>query len=174
MGHQAPVGTTESEELNCLYSPLLTDGGLQEDNPACTAIKQQHQCDYTVNLSRAESAKPNSSYQHVGADWGLQTLRQACYQENPESAMCVQSFDDSRGLAIRITYRISLRSSSLWEPRHPLLKVVKNYFTGPTTTRAAGTHKIQILVSFLVKNWVWHHWGNHVGVSSTGPRYGTE
>ena len=29
-----------------------------------------------------------------------------------------------RSRAIRITYRISLRSSSLWEPRHPLLKVV--------------------------------------------------
>ena len=42
----------------------------------------------------------------------------------PGSAMCVQNFDDSRGFAIRITYRISLRSSSLWEPRHPLLKVV--------------------------------------------------
>ena len=40
--------------------------------------------------------------------------------------MCVQNLDDSRGLAIRITYRISLRSSSLWEPRHPLLKVVLN------------------------------------------------
>ena len=39
--------------------------------------------------------------------------------------MCVQNFDDSRNPAIRITYRISLRSSSLWEPRHPLLKVVK-------------------------------------------------
>mmetsp|Transcript_4238 Transcript_4238/g.9619 ORF Transcript_4238/g.9619 Transcript_4238/m.9619 type:complete len:81 (+) Transcript_4238:3747-3989(+) len=38
--------------------------------------------------------------------------------------MCVQNFDDSRGPAIRITYRISLRSSSLWDPRHPLLKVV--------------------------------------------------
>ena len=38
--------------------------------------------------------------------------------------MCVQRFDDSRGIAIRITYRISLRSSSLWEPRHPSLKVV--------------------------------------------------
>ena len=38
--------------------------------------------------------------------------------------MCVQSFDDSRGFAIRNTYRISLRSSSLWEPRHPLLKFV--------------------------------------------------
>ena len=42
--------------------------------------------------------------------------------------MCVQNFDDSRGFAIRITYRISLRSSSLWEPRHPLLKVVVNSY----------------------------------------------
>ena len=83
-------------------------------------------------------AKPNSSYQHVGADWGLQTLRQACFQENPESAMCVQNFDDSRGLAIRITYRISLRSSSLWEPRHPLLKVVNDYLLGQP--QAAGAH----------------------------------
>jgi hypothetical protein len=41
--------------------------------------------------------------------------------------MCVQNFNDSRGLAIRITYRISLRSSSLWEPRHPLLKVVTHF-----------------------------------------------
>ncbi|KAL7491366.1 hypothetical protein ACHAWT_000755 [Skeletonema menzelii] len=43
------------------------------------------------------------------------------------SAMCVQNFDDSRSSAIRITYRISLRSSSLWDPRHPLLKVVIDY-----------------------------------------------
>ena len=39
------------------------------------------------------------------------------------SAMCVQRFDDSRK-AIHITYRISLRSSSLREPRDPLSKVV--------------------------------------------------
>ena len=38
--------------------------------------------------------------------------------------MCVQNFNDSRDIAIRITYRISLRSSSLPEPRHPLLRVV--------------------------------------------------
>ena len=43
--------------------------------------------------------------------------------------MCVQNFDDSRGPAIRITYRISPRSSSLWDPRHPLLKVVMNFTT---------------------------------------------
>ena len=41
----------------------------------------------------------------------------------PGSAMCVQRFDDSRNSAIRITYRILLRSSSMPEPRDPLLKV---------------------------------------------------
>ena len=42
----------------------------------------------------------------------------------PESAICVQRFDDSLNSAIRITYRISLRSSSLGEPRYPLLRIV--------------------------------------------------
>ena len=36
--------------------------------------------------------------------------------------MCVQRFDDSLDPAIRITYRVSRRSSSLWEPRDPSLK----------------------------------------------------
>jgi hypothetical protein len=40
------------------------------------------------------------------------------------SAMCVQRFDGSRNSAIHTTYRISLRSSSLREPRYPLLRVV--------------------------------------------------
>ena len=40
------------------------------------------------------------------------------------SAMCVQRLDDSRNSAIHTTYRISLRSSSLREPRYPLLRVV--------------------------------------------------
>ena len=53
-----------------------------------------------------------------------QTLQQACSQGYPGSARCVQSFDDSLDSAIRKTYRISLRSSSMWEPRHPSLKVV--------------------------------------------------
>jgi hypothetical protein len=43
----------------------------------------------------------------------------------PKGAMCVQRFDDSRKSAIHITYRISLRSSSMREPRDPLLKVLK-------------------------------------------------
>jgi hypothetical protein len=42
----------------------------------------------------------------------------------PGSAICVQNFDDSLNSAIRMTYRSSQRSSSMCEPRHPLLKVV--------------------------------------------------
>lgn len=51
-------------------------------------------------------------------------LNEACSQGYPESAICVQRFDDSLSSASRITYRISLRSSSLREPRYPLLRVV--------------------------------------------------
>ena len=43
--------------------------------------------------------------------------------------MCVQRFDDSLRSAIHITYRISLRSSSLREPRDPLSKVVSHCFS---------------------------------------------
>jgi hypothetical protein len=43
-------------------------------------------------------------------------------------ARCVQKLDDSQIHANRITFRISLRSSSLQEPRDPLLKVVSFLF----------------------------------------------
>jgi hypothetical protein len=42
----------------------------------------------------------------------------------PGGAMCVRRLDDSLNSAIHITYRISLRSSSMPEPRDPLLKVL--------------------------------------------------
>ena len=41
--------------------------------------------------------------------------------------MCVQRLDDSLDSAIHINYRISLRSSSMPEPRDPLLKVLTDY-----------------------------------------------
>ena len=46
----------------------------------------------------------------------------------PKGAMCVQRFDDSLNSAIHTTYRISLRSSSMREPRDPLLKVLTFFF----------------------------------------------
>ena len=42
----------------------------------------------------------------------------------PGGAMCVQRLDDSLNSAIHINYRVSLRSSSMPEPRDPLLKVL--------------------------------------------------
>ena len=39
-------------------------------------------------------------------------------------AICVQRFDGSRNSAIHTTYRSLLRSSSIQEPRYPLLRVV--------------------------------------------------
>ena len=47
-----------------------------------------------------------------------------CTSSGRGSAICVQSLDDSLNSAIRTTYRISLRSSSLLMPRYPSTGVV--------------------------------------------------
>ena len=57
---------------------------------------------------------------------GLNNTQTSMLSGIPDSAMCVQRFDDSRNYAIHITFRNSLRSSSLRDPRDPLLKVVFN------------------------------------------------
>jgi hypothetical protein len=54
----------------------------------------------------------------------------SCYYQHSNkyaafgSATCVQNLDDSQTSAIHTTYRSSLRSSSLSEPRYPSLKIV--------------------------------------------------
>jgi hypothetical protein len=58
---------------------------------------------------------------------GLRDTQTGMLHGIPRSARCVQRFDDSLNSAIHITYRISLRSSSMREPRDPLLKVVYVY-----------------------------------------------
>ena len=63
------------------------------------------------------------SFPHKKKRCGDEQTLQQTYSRANGSARCVQNFDDSLSFAIRMTYRISLRSSSLWEPRHPLLKV---------------------------------------------------
>ena len=86
-----------------LYGPFLLDQGSSDS-------------------SFSDSASTNEcAHRRVE---GQQILREACSRVYPTSASCVQRFDDSRNTAIRITYRISLRSSSLREPRYPLLRVV--------------------------------------------------
>ena len=51
-------------------------------------------------------------------------LEEVCFMPEARSAICVQRFDDSLNSAIRTTYRISLRSSSLLMPRYPSTRVV--------------------------------------------------
>ena len=85
-----------------------------------------------------------------------QTLIHTCSQEYPGSARCVQSFDDSLDSAIRITYRISLRSSSMREPRHPSLKVVWHSVSPrrrarPQVNGDAPTHAAQIGLSLAME-----------------------
>ena len=60
--------------------------------------------------------------------WGVGTPLEGTYfQAKLGNAMCVQSLDDSLNSAIHITYRISLRSSSLREPRYPSTGVVVRF-----------------------------------------------
>jgi len=47
---------------------------------------------------------------------------------SPKSAICVQRLDDSLTTAIRTTFRISLRSSSLRDSRDPLVAVCIYFF----------------------------------------------
>jgi hypothetical protein len=56
----------------------------------------------------------------------------------PKGAICVQRFDDSLNSAIHITYRISLRSSSMPEPRDPLLKVLTIEWYSDNTNSSHG------------------------------------
>ncbi len=63
------------------------------------------------------------------------TLGQAC---PPEYQRAQYAFKDSmthKNSAIRITYRISLRSSSMPEPRDPLLKVLYIFCIYTQTSR---------------------------------------
>ena len=79
----------------------------------------------TINLSKvsqdktrsvSQDTKPKSGSrraEHGNAKWGWKTLNYVWLQAYPVAAVCIQKFDDSRGFAIRITYRILLRSSSM-------------------------------------------------------------
>ncbi len=72
-------------------------------------------------------------------------------------ATCVQKLDDSRNSAIHTTYRISLRSSSLREPRYPLLRVVcysSRFALPPPAARArprGGGGRLRLARSNMVR-----------------------
>ena len=76
---------------------------------------------------RARSAPPAPRALRGGGGGGARGYTDAeadMPSAETSGAICVQRFDDSRNSAIHTTYRISLRSSSIREPRYPLLRVV--------------------------------------------------
>ncbi|KAF3342131.1 hypothetical protein FCM35_KLT00769 [Carex littledalei] len=80
----------------------------------------------------------------------LTPMRQACPREGTSGATCVQRLDGSRDSAIQTTYRISLRSSSMREPRYPLPRVIL-FFVGlrqPAPPRS-GSPAPQLVLVFL-------------------------
>lgn len=56
---------------------------------------------------------------------GLKDTETDVLRGSPHSAICVRKSDGSLKSAIHNAYRISLRPSSMHEPRHPLLKVFR-------------------------------------------------
>ena len=92
----------------------------------------------------------------MASEGRIQTLRQAYYLKG--SAMCVQGFDDSRNSAIHITYRSSLRPSSLRLPRHPWFAIVLGFDISRSCSRAGllGRRKLtcnryQVALWFILK-----------------------
>jgi hypothetical protein len=86
--------------------------------PAFQATRRRSEKDWCWDCSSPKLSKKIKSFE-VFTDTQTSMLFGI-----PKSAICVQRFDDSLNSAIHITYRISLRSSSMREPRDPLLKVV--------------------------------------------------
>ncbi|KAK4428219.1 protein TAR1 [Sesamum alatum] len=67
------------------------------------------------------------------------TPRQTCPGLMASGATCVQRLDGSRDSAIHTKYRISLRSSSMREPRYPLPRVVMTFERRPLRPCAPRT-----------------------------------
>lgn len=77
-----------------------------------------------ANIFKASLSRAKTITQHQARLESTNDARTGMPLGIPRGAMCVQRFDDSLNSAIHTTYRISLRSSSMPEPRDPLLKVV--------------------------------------------------
>ena len=127
-------------------TPMRPLGAHLEANPrnARTAVTPHARPEHAPHSpTSASGAQPNAPQRpapdkpgerHRG---GLGTPLEGTYfQAKLGNAICVQSLDDSLNSAIHITYRISLRSSSLREPRYPSTGVVVRFVGVRATDRS--------------------------------------
>ena len=108
------------------------EGGLfidiyQLNNPPIKIIHFNGGLQYCNNHHQSSSYQPTHLIERVEKNRHTSqiTLQQAYSQQDEGSAICVQRFNDSQTSAVRITYRSSLRSSSIQEPRYPSWRVIK-------------------------------------------------
>ena len=95
---------------------------MRRHRPPCTRglyLWRTRRARYTATRRDGRIRRAGSAPRRV-----VTPLEETCFSAEPRSAICVQRFDDSLNSAIRTTYRISLRSSSLREPRYPSAGVV--------------------------------------------------
>ena len=86
--------------------------------PQCIEARQRQQS--TMTHKHTQTTLPARAGVVGRKDW---TLKQACFQGYPESAVYVQVPIGSRNPAIHNAYHTLLCPSSLFEPRHRSLKV---------------------------------------------------
>ncbi|KAL4598820.1 hypothetical protein ACB092_11G084100 [Castanea dentata] len=110
--------------LDGIYRPI---GAAFPNNPTRRQRLVVRQGPGTTGLSPS----PAPPSRGLGPGPPLRTLLQTTIRRRPRAlgrmasgATCVQKLDDSRDSAIHTKYRISLRSSSMREPRYPLPRVV--------------------------------------------------
>ncbi len=101
----------------------MLDLGAGRERDLCCAPKPVGRLPMTLRRVSPQGGGQKDA-QHQAKLEGTNDARTGMPFGIPKGAMCVQRFDDSLNSAIHTTYRISLRSSSMPEPRDPLLKVV--------------------------------------------------
>ena len=115
-------GQQTGEPRGCVRYGFVTEGQKQVEP------SQRNVSTYAVgfkNMKRqsADRQQPELS-SHTGVCRFEHDTQTGMLPGYPESAICVQRFDDSLNSAIHTTYRNWLRSSSMHEPRDPPLEVV--------------------------------------------------
>ena len=132
-GTEKTGGQIRSMGGGCLCQVAENNKYFYHANDDATAIANafQRSRPFEASLHSEASNDPNQPLQPwVGKIGGFEEFNDTqtgVLLGMPRSARCVQRFDDSLNSAIHITYRISLRSSSMREPRDPLLKVVHTH-----------------------------------------------
>ena len=94
----------------------------------------------TTRIAQQLWATHNAFAANVAVNWKV-TPKQACFQNQPERATCVQNTFESRDAAIHNAYHTSLRPSSFFEPRHPSLKELKQVLHAQ---RSQGTSSVLV------------------------------